>query len=249
MTIKEYRLADGLTQKQFSELFNPPIPLDTIKKWDSGKMNPPEWVQGLIIKRLEEIRMDKNIEIYRYGEKIGEVASITIEDLFDDGLAYGCNAYIKAIHEKVETDFLLVPSISLYTDWLLKKYDPDDEIRLRVDKCDIGRSDYEFYEILVYNDYMEEDEIDDLDRCYVASFLKGSKRKFGSASFRTIKDAALYIKIDENTEGMKWEGEDGKEYTLEDLCSLSAEQLIFHMTLDKYDIFDRNEMCVFERKI
>lgn len=60
MTIKEYRLNYGLTQKQFSELFNPPIPIDTIKKWDSGKMRPPDWVEGLIIEKLE--KGEKNME-------------------------------------------------------------------------------------------------------------------------------------------------------------------------------------------
>lgn len=54
--IKEYRQAAGLTQKQFSELFDPPIPIDTIKKWDSGKMKPPEWVEGLIIEKLERMK-------------------------------------------------------------------------------------------------------------------------------------------------------------------------------------------------
>lgn len=60
MTIKECRLNYGLTQKQFSELFNPPIPIDTIKKWDSGKMRPPDWVEGLIIEKLE--KGEKNME-------------------------------------------------------------------------------------------------------------------------------------------------------------------------------------------
>lgn len=55
--IKEKRVAMGLTQKQFSELFNPPIPIDTIKKWDSMQMKPSAWVEGLIIEKLEEIRM------------------------------------------------------------------------------------------------------------------------------------------------------------------------------------------------
>lgn len=56
MKIKEYREAAGLTQKQFSELFNPPIPIDTIKKWDSGKMKTPDWVEGLIVEKLKHIK-------------------------------------------------------------------------------------------------------------------------------------------------------------------------------------------------
>lgn len=54
--IKDYRESLGLTQKQFSELFNPPIPIDTIKKWDSGKMSPPDWVEGLIIEKLKHTK-------------------------------------------------------------------------------------------------------------------------------------------------------------------------------------------------
>lgn len=55
-TIKEYRIKAGLTQKQFSELFNPPIPVDTIKKWDSGAKRPPAWAEKLIIKELERMK-------------------------------------------------------------------------------------------------------------------------------------------------------------------------------------------------
>ena len=61
MKIKEYRKALGLTQKQLSELFTPPIPLDTIKKWDSGQKYPKDWVEGLIVEKMEEIKMVKKI--------------------------------------------------------------------------------------------------------------------------------------------------------------------------------------------
>lgn len=53
--IKERRLEAGLTQKEFSELFDPPIPVDTIKKWDAGKMSPPDWVEGMIIEKLNRV--------------------------------------------------------------------------------------------------------------------------------------------------------------------------------------------------
>lgn len=59
MSIKEYRQAMGLTQKQFSELFEPPIPVDTIKNWDSGRKSPPDWVEGLIIEKLERMKGEK----------------------------------------------------------------------------------------------------------------------------------------------------------------------------------------------
>ncbi len=55
--IKEHRQAAGLTQEEFSKLFD--IPLDTVKGWDSGRRRPPEWVEKLIIKELEQMRKDK----------------------------------------------------------------------------------------------------------------------------------------------------------------------------------------------
>ncbi|MBD5395033.1 MAG: transcriptional regulator [Lachnospiraceae bacterium] len=54
--IKEYRQAAGLTQKQFSELFK--IPIDVVKSWDSGRRNPPEWAEKLIIEKLESMKID-----------------------------------------------------------------------------------------------------------------------------------------------------------------------------------------------
>ena len=52
--IKEHRLAVGLTQKQFSELFE--IPIDVVKSWDSGRRRPPGWAEKLIIKVLERMK-------------------------------------------------------------------------------------------------------------------------------------------------------------------------------------------------
>ena len=54
--IKEKRESLGLTQKQFSDLFDPPIPIDTVKGWDSGRRIPPEWLENLIIEKLERVK-------------------------------------------------------------------------------------------------------------------------------------------------------------------------------------------------
>lgn len=54
MQIKEYRMAAGLTQEKFSELFE--IPIDTVKNWDSGRRKPPKWAEKLIIKELERMK-------------------------------------------------------------------------------------------------------------------------------------------------------------------------------------------------
>ena len=60
MTIKEARQAAGLTQQQMADLTG--IPKRTIENWDSGKSNPPEWAERLILDKLEEIK-EKN-EMY-----------------------------------------------------------------------------------------------------------------------------------------------------------------------------------------
>lgn len=51
--IKDHRQASGLTQCEFSDLFE--IPLDTVKNWDSGRRKPPNWVEKLIINELHII--------------------------------------------------------------------------------------------------------------------------------------------------------------------------------------------------
>lgn len=57
MGIKKYRQSVGLTQKQFSQLFE--IPIDVVKSWDSGRRNPPEWAKKLIIEKLKIMEEEK----------------------------------------------------------------------------------------------------------------------------------------------------------------------------------------------
>ena len=53
MTLKEARLAAGLTQQAMSEQFE--IPKRTIEEWESGRHKCPAYVQRLIIKELQRI--------------------------------------------------------------------------------------------------------------------------------------------------------------------------------------------------
>ncbi len=53
LKIKEYRQIAGLTQGQFSELFE--IPIDVVKSWDSGRRYPPKWVEKMLIEKLNTI--------------------------------------------------------------------------------------------------------------------------------------------------------------------------------------------------
>ena len=52
--IKSARIAAGLTQGEMSKRFE--IPLDTIKKWDSGAYTPPEWAAKLLLEKLQEVK-------------------------------------------------------------------------------------------------------------------------------------------------------------------------------------------------
>lgn len=54
LSIKDYRIAVGMTQAEFSDLFE--IPIDTVKNWDSGRREPPVWAKKLIIKELERMK-------------------------------------------------------------------------------------------------------------------------------------------------------------------------------------------------
>ena len=54
MTIKEARLAAGLTQKQMADLFE--MPLRTVENWEGGKSTPPSYVEKLIIEKLISLK-------------------------------------------------------------------------------------------------------------------------------------------------------------------------------------------------
>jgi DNA-binding transcriptional regulator YiaG len=57
-TIKEARLNAGLTQAKMSEVFE--IPKRTIENWETGKRNPPAYVEKLVIRELERIAKENN---------------------------------------------------------------------------------------------------------------------------------------------------------------------------------------------
>lgn len=56
-TIREARIAAGLTQEQMSEFMC--IPKRTIENWEGGKRNPPTYVERLVIAELERIKDNK----------------------------------------------------------------------------------------------------------------------------------------------------------------------------------------------
>lgn len=59
-SIREARKRAGLTQKSMSEMMG--IPKRTIEDWERGIMNPPSYVERLVIKELNEIENRKRSE-------------------------------------------------------------------------------------------------------------------------------------------------------------------------------------------
>lgn len=52
MTIKELRLATGMTQTAFAKYFE--IPVRTVQDWEQNKRTPPEYLVKLMIYKLEK---------------------------------------------------------------------------------------------------------------------------------------------------------------------------------------------------
>jgi DNA-binding transcriptional regulator YiaG len=57
MTIKEARIAAGLSRAEMSRRFE--IPIRTLEDWDAGKANPPVWAEKLILAELNRIKEAK----------------------------------------------------------------------------------------------------------------------------------------------------------------------------------------------
>ena len=51
MTIKELRIACGMTQQAFSDYFG--IPKRTIEDWEAGRRKPAEYIEKLIEYKLK----------------------------------------------------------------------------------------------------------------------------------------------------------------------------------------------------
>lgn len=52
--IKSARLVAGLSQREMSELLR--IPKNTITGWEQGRRTPPEYVERLIIEKLNSMK-------------------------------------------------------------------------------------------------------------------------------------------------------------------------------------------------
>ena len=78
MQISELRRITGLSQRQFAEHFG--IPVGTLRNWEQGISNPPEYVFQMI---FTSIRRDKmiNIETIKFVNMLNELAELSNEGI------------------------------------------------------------------------------------------------------------------------------------------------------------------------
>ena len=50
MTIREFRILVGLTQKEFSNRYG--IPIRTLQDWETGRRTPPDYLPALLFFRV-----------------------------------------------------------------------------------------------------------------------------------------------------------------------------------------------------
>ena len=63
--VKAARKAAGLTQAKMNQLMK--VPMRTIQSWEAGDRVPPEYVQILVLEKLEQIKNNaKQVEILVY---------------------------------------------------------------------------------------------------------------------------------------------------------------------------------------
>ena len=60
MTIKEARIAAGLTQQEMSERLG--IPKRTIENWEQGNRVPPDYVERLVVEKLQSMGKIKELD-------------------------------------------------------------------------------------------------------------------------------------------------------------------------------------------
>lgn len=71
MTIKEARVAAGLSQASMSELLE--IPKRTIEDWERGKSKPAPYVEKLVIEKLINIKENKTMKVYELKKFTAEI--------------------------------------------------------------------------------------------------------------------------------------------------------------------------------
>ena len=92
MKIKDYRIAAGLTQQQFADLFG--ISIDTVKAWDCGRRKPDRIKEKLIIEKLEQLNKEGKMDnrYYNFTDAVKAAEKIIGNSLLEDnsGTKWDC---------------------------------------------------------------------------------------------------------------------------------------------------------------
>lgn len=77
MTIQEIRALTSLSQPQFSERYH--IPLPTLRKWEQGKREPPDYLVELLEFKVREDMGMENITPEEFYQKMIECEKLDTE--------------------------------------------------------------------------------------------------------------------------------------------------------------------------
>lgn len=103
MTIKEARTKVGLTQQAMSDLLK--IPKRTIEDWETSKRTPPEYVESLIIEKLEKVEKGRiKMTLNKTIENI--MKEINFDELRTREYENGCdfNSTLKSYKDSIKSE-------------------------------------------------------------------------------------------------------------------------------------------------
>ena len=192
-TIKELREALQMSQKTFASYFG--IPVGTLRNWEQGVSNPPEYVKSMMVMSIRRNHMI-NIETVAFMDLVDdlqkkakggfdEFSNATSEN-FDSKLFYDLRVPAGENTYRVVQDVCLVDEPEYYHHDAISHYgDHDDEFDIYIELADSSKAlgtlvidmKYSEYQILIYDDGTKEiSKRDDYIKERLAEF-KAQKRK------------------------------------------------------------------------
>ena len=133
MKINDLRNITQMTQRQFAEYFG--IPVGTLRNWEQGIANPPEYVFQMII---TSIRRDKmiNVETIKFVQMLDELAVLS-----KNGILPFENVKEGELHEKVYYDSRIKDELGNY--------------KVVLDACVVDDPQCYHHDIISYYDSLE----------------------------------------------------------------------------------------------
>lgn len=101
MEISEFRHLINMSQRSFAEYFG--IPIGTLRNWEQGISNPPEYVFQMIV---NSIRRDKmiNIETIKFVNMLNNLAKLSVNGIEGFSKATAKNFNTKLFYDDISSD-------------------------------------------------------------------------------------------------------------------------------------------------